>query len=711
MSMVARRTRPSAFPTPAARPGRATIALAFLAALVLARCSCDETQTFVPSALYTPTPALDFGLVSVSTQKTLPIKVLSNGGAGLRLSGLTFNGASADTLRHFIFEGQRCDGTNTCAPFKSELIEGLAPGRTSSITITFRPCPDAWNGDVLKEGADLTAALTACPTALVQVTMSILDNTSKGSTDIVLSGQPAQSPVMEVFCAGSGACNQDDAPLAQCNRFSFPALTTGQPCDLVVEVRNLQRAGKPTGELNLERIDIRLVDVNATQPAIIDGRTAGFSVRNLDGSELSVDVSQPFIVPSPSGATSPGTRRFKLRCDSSAGGLWNGGQGTQIGGMPVEGTGVRLYSDDPDNQPAKTIGLTALVSAPTINVTPDRLDFGQVEQGTTAMRSVEVKNAGNTDLLVSDVRFNTDTTGRQLSYTTSRGNPPIMLTPNETFTIQVSFTPVTAGLITDALVIGSNDVAHNPFSVPISGGAVPRVEFDPSDTLVFALPNPRPPPPIPERCLPLTIRNVGYGDLTVQRFDISGPGGDPAHPSVDDFRIQECASGLPCTPSPAIVLCPPTRPGCTTPSTNITVCYLNNDNSTTDLAELKVDTTDPTDPNHTIVLSAEDVPCFFPSPVITVETAAPTEGQEVCVNANASDPGGVPAAGATIISYEWSWVFSRSVPPPAFTPNDQARVCFTPTTAGVHILNLHVTNSCGSRSQSPGSETITVRMP
>ena len=48
-------------------------------------------------------------------------------------------------------------------------------------------------------------------------------------------------------------------------------------------------------------------------------------------------------------------------------------------------------------------------------------------------------------------------------------------------------------------------------------------------------------------------------------------------------------------------------------------------------------------------------------------------------------------------------------PSPTLAPNPGNQVCFTPTLAGLHILQLEVTNSCMAVSTTPAQETILVR--
>jgi hypothetical protein len=92
--------------------------------------------------------------------------------------------------------------------------------------------------------------------------------------------------------------------------------------------------------------------------------------------------------------------------------------------------------------------------------------------------------------------------------------------------------------------------------------------------------------------------------------------------------------------------------------------------------------------------------------VITVETTEKRVGQEICMNANSSDPGGSPGAGATIDLYEWGQTFGPETI--AFTPPDAARTCFTPSQAGAFRVSLKVRNSCGAFSQGTRTELINV---
>lgn len=650
----------------------------------LARCSCDEAQEFVPAATYTPSPVLDFGKVPVTTQVTLSIAVRSDGSAPLRVESLT-TVPSNDEINS-LFKIDTSEG----------LIEGLRPGETSTISVRYRPCPGAWTGDDLNEDYDFDQ----CPETSHQVNLAIVDNSRQGSAEIVVTGQPVQAPVLEVYCPrGGNNCGVEDPQLSECINFSFGNVKSGDtPCDIEFEVRNTKRNGKLTGDLVLERIEMLAYEVTGNDPTTRNGNDLGFTI--LDAQGQTIDFSAgPLNVEIPDTAAEYGSVRLKARFTGAERGTWRG--------EARQNSGMRFYSNDPDNRPVKTISFSGTGSAPDIQYQPPIIQFGPVPQGSTKTATLTISNAGDADLNISSIKFATDTSGAKFVYTTSIGNPPLTVPPfsNNRFELFVSYTPITGGQDSDVLILESDDINDNPVEIAITGGAVPRIEVDPPDTLVFALPNPLPAPPIPPRTETFNIRNVGFGELTVSQLSLVGPGADPAHPSVDDFTVIECNGQNPCDPN--IVLCSPTQTGCTNSETTISVRYQNNDNSTTDLAELRIGSNDPADSEHILVLSAQDVPCLFPTPIITVTSTAIEVGKEIRVNGLTSDAGGAPGSPGMISDYQWSWLFTPGVQPP-FSSQGTVSTSFVPTVPGAHILGLHVVNDCGSMSQTAANETISV---
>lgn len=672
-----------------------------LVAGTLVRCDCEEITEFVAAARYTP-EIVDFGPVAVSAQKVEGIKVLSDGSKALQIAAAIRSPADAIFEQKFLIAhldetGRMIDGLHP------ELLAGLTPARTSSIVVIYRPCPDAWlDGgtatDYSDDRVDLEFAFANCPASLDQIDLNVADNTRAGTKRIVITGQPVQSPVLEIACPrGTGHCNDPDPELNdECISLGFGIVNAGDtPCDLILEVRNKKRNGAPTGPLHLERLDLLVFEINDPLKALKDGSDIGFSILDVAGNALAVDSANPLTVVIPEGADS-GAQRIKVRFSGATNGTWRGESRND--------SGLRVYSDDPDQRPVTVIPLTAIGSAPNIQAFPSTYAFGPVPMGSTKTATITVSNAGDATLRITDITFSDM---RHFSFTTSMGMTPFEIPAfaNNSFDVFVAYTPLQSGQDSSKLLIGSNDINDNPLEVPLTGGAVPKIRVEPPDTLVFALPNPLPNPPIPPRQEVFSVRNEGFGDLNITELRLVGPGGDASHPSVDDFSIMGCTSNV-C--NPGTMLCPPTLAGCTVSSHSYTIIYDNNDNSTTDLAELHIISNDPTDRDHILVLSAQDVPCFFPTPIIVVESMELKVGEEVLVNGRQSDAGGVPGQPATLVDFQWSWLFTPGAPP-AFTSQGTSGTSFIAQRHGSHVLGLQVTNDCGASSQTPASENITIQ--
>ncbi len=657
------------------------VALAALAASSLARCNCDGTEEFIPSARYAP-DVLDFGEVSVAGQRTLQIEVRSVGSSGLTIVDALVDGSS-DKFAVVIPE---------------DLLASLGPGQTSSIAVTYRPCPMAWQGNSLKEGFDYND----CSGAPDANDVSITDNTATGGARIPISGQPVQPPTVTVYCpAGSGAmaCNEEDPAMRDCNGISFGTVNGGgAPCNLVMEIENEWRLdadgnAKQVGTLEIERVELLVRDFNTGRQ--YSAEEAGFAIMAEDGGELEL----PFLVPIADGDTK-GKARFKIQFAGTLSGLFRG-EADQM-------TGLRLYTNDPDH-PIFIVPLSAIGSAPDLTILRDNIiNFGPVEQGLTKTSTRTLNNFGDAALTINGMSV--ESGNSEFVFTTSKGtNYPLTIAPNEQVVLTVSYSPTDTGTDLDKILVDSTDPDEMaPDFVELRGGAVPTIEVEPADVLVFALPQPTPPPPLPPRTECLTVSNTGFGNLIIDELKMVGSDGMLDHPSVNDFTVDgtpACNGTNPC--DPGINLCPPTDPGCMNSSLQLCFTYDNDDISTVDQVTLTLSSNDPANPEYAIVLSAQDVPCFFPTPVITVVTPRPCMSQALELTASNSGAGGDASGSTNIASFNWTFGFSQP-PTPDFMPPDAQDTLFIPPQGGLYIVNLEVTNSCGATSQAPAQEQIIV---
>jgi hypothetical protein len=664
----------------------AVISLLSLGTLV--RCDCEEV-TFQAAAKYTPEAVLDFGNVAVTTEKTLDISVLNEGSAGLFLISAAV-AANPEKWR-LRFEPE----------LDPSMAVGLSPARTASISVTYRPCPEAWETrtiggqmvDLPKEGFNFAD----CTTEAVDSTdLTIVEkDTIDGTQRITLSARPVAPPNASVFCQnGSGTCNATDPQVTQCIAQNFGAVTGGTtPCGLVVEVRNSFRDGKAVGDLEIQGITIQVQNIEDL--VTTDGVDAGFTVHTLDGTPLSPTPSDPFLVKIPQGMNE-GRERFLIRFSGIASGTWDGRLGRSM-------TGVRLYTSDPDN-PILNFAVNGTGAAPDIDWQPTYMAFGPVPQGGSKTLTATITNSGDADLRITSIGFAVDQSMSKFSYTTDRGTAfPMVLTPlppGNRLYVHVTYSPQVSGQDSDTLVIIHNDIKeNNRTEIPITGGAIPILDVEPDGTVIFPI-------GAPSDRQDVLLSNIGYGDLIVQRMTITGPQGQLPNESADDFVFSDGCSN-PCERQ--VMLC---FPGGSCPSNTIVgIDYVNNDISRTDFAELHIESTDPASPEYVVVLAAEDNPCFFPQPIITVvEPTTPCANQPVTVSAAMSDPGGPIVNGmstGTIIEYTWFWQFSPVSNPP-FNPTGAEVTTFIPPQDGVYVLGLHLKNDCGAVSRTPATETINV---
>jgi hypothetical protein len=675
------------------RRGRATLwnnrlLFALLSAGILVRCNCEEEQ-FLPSVTYDPFPfvmspseapgtELVFGDVSVNSEKTLAIRVQSNGRAPVNIVGTTLDTSSAQ-------------GTWT-VKVEDDLAPpgGIAPGRTSTISVTFRPCPAAWNGNELKPEFDFNT----CPGEGQAGDLDVTDNTRLGTATFGLSGRPVQPPIASVWCPVGPNCGEANPQLRECNGVTFGSVSAGEePCDLVIEIRNNWRDNKPVGDLEIQQIEVLVQDYCCGDPgAIVAGEDVGFTIQDMNGNDLTPDPGRPFVVPISPGGTE-GMNRFKFVFSGARTGIWRG----QLSNM----TGLRLSTNDPD-QRLISVPVTGQGSAPQLACTPAQHNYGPVEQGTTRTATISCRNAGDAELLISSIAVESGNPEFAVS-TDLGGTSNLRLQLFEQVMVFVSYTPRDTGIDAEQLILTSNDPLNPRIEISLRGGAVPEIEVQPNDTLSFPLP-PNQDPPYPPQSQSLTVSNVGYGDLNITRLELRGPDDTLDHPSVDDFTIPDCSGQNPCNINKT--LCAPGTGGCGTNfSDTIEIIYDNNDISTIDLAELHIFSDDPSDPEHIVVLEAEDEPCLFPTPTITVTSPAPQcVGRDVVVdatNSNAPPP-------ATITSCQWRFLFQPCSPATMFNTQGALISSFTPQCDGTFVVGLDCTNSCGSMSQMPGQETVLV---
>ncbi len=170
---------------------------------------------------------------------------------------------------------------------------------------------------------------------------------------------------------------------------------------------------------------------------------------------------------------------------------------------------LRVFSDDPDENPFEVELSGDGVFLPDIKVTPLTLNFGDVLVGKPDSLAITIANNGAVNLLVSSFVFSNPDFS-------SPTQPPFTLTCAQDSVVTIIFRPSRSGAYNETLTIGSNDLNENPVVVRLLGNGV-------TGGLV-AGPNPL---QFPDVCigndttLCLTVVNTGTVGLAVVNWSVS----------------------------------------------------------------------------------------------------------------------------------------------------------------------------------------------
>ncbi|MGC6418206.1 MAG: choice-of-anchor D domain-containing protein [Bradymonadia bacterium] len=469
---------------------------------------------------------------------------------------------------------------------------------------------------------------------------------------------------------GCGERKQTRTPLFSADpaEFTFPKLGIGQPLDRVITITN-----RGSGVLIIS--DVALED---------ESTAAEFTFGQLVDGEL-IDV--PDV----------------LEIDSESSILF---QVTYNPSDELIDTGrVTLTTNDPEALNV-TLPISVGGQAGEISVTPRTLDFGRVEVNESADRNLSISNIGIAPLVITrmSVQGRADFTAR-IGDNEALGDSldePIVIQPDETIDVTVTFAPMSALRADSELLITSNAVNAPTVSVGlIANGALPCLAITPEsldfgsglivEEDVAETPNQ----------LPVTLESCGTASLRIDRVEFDG--------NTDAFvavNLPEPSAGEPLYELPAAL------PGEASPAEQMLIGF----RPTAVQAyggQATIYSNAPESP-HIIDLFGRGVDNQCPVPITTTERYDVPPLDIVTLDGSPSmDPGGA------VERWEWTVVErpdgSTSQPVESFAdirrPADggEADVPTTPTAqffvdlAGRYTIELRVVDNLG-QSSSPGCQ-------
>ena len=132
---------------------------------------------------------------------------------------------------------------------------------------------------------------------------------------------------------------------------------------------------------------------------------------------------------------------------------------------------LEILSNDPDEDPVKVTlkGTGEVVDAPDIAAAPTKVDFRQVDVGSSKDKTFVLKNDGTTDLKINKKQV---AGSNAEQYEVLDLDVPAVLAPGESREVTVRFSPTSSGIKKGQVKLFSNDPDENPFPVSFKGTGI-----------------------------------------------------------------------------------------------------------------------------------------------------------------------------------------------------------------------------------------------
>lgn len=441
----------------------------------------------VPTAdiAVTPAPSYDYGNAILGTNISQKFLVSNIGSAALTVSGAGLSGI--DTSQFNILRGN--------AGFL------LTPGMDDTVEVSFSPASlgaksvslDITSDDPDEAVVSVVLSGTGVPVPVPDIAINpgshnygdVIEGTSSeqiftvhnlGTADLHVSLVNLAGPDSSEFVIISGAsgftvspADSDTvrvrfAPTAAAAKTTSLQVVSDDPDSSIFEI-SLLATGIPIPP----EPDIAVAPATHTYGDVILGGSLSQVFEVYNEGTLSLNVSGVVL-------SGTNTGDFGINSGGSAFVLAPGDTHTiDVSFLPLslgsKSASLQLSSDDPDESLVSVVlsGNGIPVPVPDITVTPMSHNFGDILTGTTVTQNLEIRNDGTLNLNVSASSLTgVDST----EFSILSGGAPFTLTPGDSQTLEVSFTPTTTGIKSAALEFTSDDPDESFLSVSLNGNGI-----------------------------------------------------------------------------------------------------------------------------------------------------------------------------------------------------------------------------------------------
>ena len=409
----------------------------------------------------------NFGNVTVNTVANAAVTLTNSGAANLTISRIVVSGTgfagssiktpmtvpaggnvvvdvtfSPKTSGNF-FGAVTVSSDDPNAPSESVALDGT--GTTQAIGKLIAT-PAALNFNNVKQGSTASAVTTLKNVGSANVTLSRINLSGSGfSTSgiatpvLVVPGESLTLTVRYSPTSNRTSSGEISLVSAQGGVTSVSVSGTVAQSSLNLSPASINFGNAVTGVANSQTVQIANPGTVPVTIAAANISGAGFSTSGLT---LPVTLS------------AGKTATFNVQFNPKSAGASSGG--------------LTLVSDASNSPSSMVLSGAGVAPGLSLTVNPLNVNFGNVSVGSTASRIVTLTNTGNSNVMISRAAL----TGANLSLS---GGAAVTLSPSQSITLTVQYSPTTAAATAGTLAIVSN-ANGAPSSIPISGNGVTQAQ-------------------------------------------------------------------------------------------------------------------------------------------------------------------------------------------------------------------------------------------
>jgi hypothetical protein len=417
--------------------------------------------------------AHDFGSVTVNTVATAPLTLTNSGASTLRISGVAVTGANfaASALKSpaKIPAGGSVLLNVTFSPKAAGTFSGRVSissndpdNPTTNVDLTgvatteavgrLTATPAVLSLGTVKVGGSTTAVTTLKNAGTGNVTLSKIDLSGSGfsTTGIVtpVVMVPGESLALSVKFSPTAAGTKTGTILLTSAQGAVTSVTVSGTATTAPQAVAPALTVSP-GSINFGSVVANVTNSQTVQLANPGTVSVTISAANITGTGFTTSgLNLPLTLNAGQAST------FNVQFNPKAAGAFTGS--------------LSIGSNATNSASSISLSGTGVAAGLNLSVNPSSVSFGNVTVGNSSSRTITVTNTGNSNVSISAVNV----TGSNLALS---GGSPVTLSPSQSISVSVQFSPTSAASTSGSVSIVSN-ATGSPAAVPVSGTGVAQVQ-------------------------------------------------------------------------------------------------------------------------------------------------------------------------------------------------------------------------------------------